>query len=145
MKLLRATGDYDWAAVLRLIRDAFAYMEGRIEPPSSMHVACMVLTSKPGRLYLGRLAVAAGHRGHGLSRRLVETAETRAAALGFDVLELQSRIELVENHAVFAAMGFRNTAETRHAGYDRATSLTFQKRVGTAASPASKPQQGGQL
>ncbi|MDE3028935.1 MAG: GNAT family N-acetyltransferase [Paracoccaceae bacterium] len=167
MKLLRATGDYDWAAVLRLIRDAFAYMEGRIDPPSSMHslsakdiaesarngevwvmeeagapIACMVLTPMPGRLYLGRLAVATGHRGRGLSRQLVETAEARAAALGFDVLELQSRIELVENHAIFAAMGFKNTAETRHAGYDRATSLTFQKRVGSAAS---EPQQSGQL
>jgi predicted N-acetyltransferase YhbS len=167
MKLLRATGDYDWAAVLRLIRDAFAYMEGRIDPPSSMHrlsaddiaesarngevwvmeeagapIACMVLTPMPGRLYLGRLAVATGHRGRGLSRQLVETAEARAVALGFEVLELQSRIELVENHAIFAAMGFKNTAETRHAGYDRATSLTFQKRVG---SSASEPQQGGQL
>ncbi len=170
MKLLQATGDYDWAAVLRLIRDAFAYMEGRIDPPSSMHmlraddiaesarngevwviedagapVACMVLTPKSGRLYLGRLAVAAGYRGRGLSRRLVEKAEARATALGFEVLELQSRIELVENHAIFAAMGFRNTAETRHPGFDRATSLTFQKRVGAAVSPASKPQQGGQL
>lgn len=33
----RAGGDYDWAGVLELIRRAFQGMEGRIDPPSSLH------------------------------------------------------------------------------------------------------------
>jgi hypothetical protein len=33
----RATEPCDWAALLALIRAEFAFMEGRIDPPSSMH------------------------------------------------------------------------------------------------------------
>ena len=145
--------DPDLADILALIRDNFAYMDGRIDPPSSMHrltptdlsracetgevwslgsppVACMVLTPKPDCLYLGKLAVAASHRGQGLAARLVNIAVDRAAAQGLPWLELQTRIELVENHAAFAAMGFVKTAETAHPGYDRPTSITMRRAVG---------------
>ncbi|MES0828080.1 GNAT family N-acetyltransferase [Ruegeria sp. SCP11] len=139
--------------VLRLIRDSFAYMEGRIDPPSSMHrltdeslrqqaqdeevwiignppTAVMFLTAKPGRLYLSKLAVDQSRRGQGLARSLVDWAETRARATGHTVLELQTRIELVENHTVFARLGFVKTGETAHPGYNRTTSITMQKRLG---------------
>jgi GNAT superfamily N-acetyltransferase len=154
MTPVRASGDYDWGAVLRLIRESFAFMDGRIDPPSSMHhlteadvaaqaesgevwvieaagspVACLFLTVKPGCLYLGKLAVAAAWRGRGLARRLVEAAEERARAMGLRALELQTRVELVENHATFRALGFTQTAATAHAGYDRPTSLTFRKPI----------------
>jgi ribosomal protein S18 acetylase RimI-like enzyme len=148
----RAEGAYDWAALLALIRAAFASMEGRIDPPSSMHalteaaiakhaatgevwavgaptVACVFLTPKPGRLYIGKLAVAEEHRGRGLARRLIDLAEARARAMGLPVLELQTRMELVENHAAFAAMGFVKVGETAHPGFARPTSLTFQRAV----------------
>lgn len=141
-------------AVLALIRAAFGYMDGRIDPPSSMHqltevdivaqaeigevwvisdcdrlVACAFLTPKPDYLYLGKLAVAGTHRGQGLARRLVETAETSARARGLSVLELQTRVELVENHAAFARLGFVKTGETAHAGHDRPTSYSWRKTL----------------
>ena len=142
------------AQVLTLIRDSFAYMDGRIDPPSSMHrlslgdlsqsaetgevwaigappVACVVLTLKPDVLYLGKLAVAEAARGQGLARRLVEMAETRAQ--GRRALELQTRVELVENHATFARLGFVETGRTAHAGYDRPTSITMRKVLTPAA------------
>ncbi|WP_170400984.1 GNAT family N-acetyltransferase [Ruegeria arenilitoris] len=138
--------------VLHLIRETFAYMEGRIDPPSSMHRltmeelqrqardgeiwgigdrpdAVVFLTPKPDCLYLSKLAVAQNKRGQGLARRLVEVAERRARAKGFRALELQTRIELVENHATFARLGFAVTRETTHPGYDRTTSLTMRKRL----------------
>ena len=149
---LRATAPYDWAALLRLVQESFAYMDGRIDPPSSMHrltpgaiaeqartgevwvfeedgapVACVFLTPRPDALYLGKLAVARAHRGQGFARHLVEQAEARARALNLHGLELQSRIELTENHTAFAAMGFGQVGATAHPGYDRPTSLTFQK------------------
>ncbi|GHD98926.1 hypothetical protein U879_20630 [Defluviimonas sp. 20V17] len=152
MTPIRAIPPYDWQALLRLIQTNFAYMEGRIDPPSSMHrltagaiarkaeegeiwvieddhhpVACVFLTPREGALYIGKLTVATSHRGRGLARRLVEMAQTRAEALGLQLLELQSRIELVENHAAFASMGFELTGETAHPGFDRPTSLTFRK------------------
>lgn len=148
----QAQEPYDWPAVLRLIRTEFASMEGRIDPPSSMQaltadamaglartgevwvtgappMACMVLTAKPQALYLGKLAVAGSHRGQGLARALIDVATTRARALGLPVLELQTRVELVENHAAFRAMGFAEVGRSSHPGFDRPTSLTFQRAV----------------
>lgn len=150
----RVSDPYDWDALLSLIRSEFAFMQGQIDPPSSMHrltvqdiarqattgevwviedgarpVACLFLTLKPGALYLGKLAVASAYRGQGLARLLVDTAADRARTLGLPVLELQTRIELVENHAAFAAMGFAKTGETAHEGYDHPTSITMHKKV----------------
>lgn len=148
----RAGADEDWGALLRLIRAAFAEMEGRIDPPSSMHrlteaaiaaqadagevwvigapvVACVFLTPRPGALYVGKLAVAGHMRGQGLARALIGVAEAQARTLGLPVLELQTRVELRENHAAFAALGFRQTAATAHPGYARPTSLTFVRDV----------------
>ncbi len=146
------------AAVLALIQAAFAYMEDRIDPPSSMHRltpesvaamaasaeiwvigagaapdACVFLTPEADRLYLGKLAVRERARGQGLGRRLVEHAMVRAAALGLPAVELQTRIELAENHATFAHMGFRKVGETAHAGYDRPTSITMRRDVESPA------------
>lgn len=152
MTPIRATAPYDWAALLRLIQDAFAFMDSRIDPPSSMHaltaetiaaqarsgevwaigsppVACVFLTPKPDALYIGKLAVAASHRHQGLARSLIDLAETRARALDLPALELQTRIELTENHATFRALGFSETARTAHPGYDRPTSVTFRRPV----------------
>jgi ribosomal protein S18 acetylase RimI-like enzyme len=161
MTLHRAESPYDWAALLALIRAAFAGMEGRIDPPSSMHalteaaiaeqaatgevwvvgappVACVFLTPKPGRLYIGKLAVAEAQRGRGLGRLLVDLAEVRARAAGLPLLELQTRVELVENHAAFAAMGFVKVGATAHPGFARPTSFTFQRAVPPFA-PALPP------
>lgn len=154
MTPIRAKDPYDWHALLRLIQTSFAYMEGRIDPPSSMHrltaeaiarqaetgevwviedeghpVACVFLTPHENALYIGKLTVAAGYRGRGLAWRLIETAQARAEAMGLPLLELQSRIELVENHAAFASMGFVLAGETAHPGFDRPTSLTFRKQL----------------
>jgi ribosomal protein S18 acetylase RimI-like enzyme len=135
--------------VLALIRASFAYMEGRIDPPSSMtrltltdvaeHCrrgevwaigapvrACVFLTPLVDALYLGKLAVAEDARGQGLARHLVALAERRARALGRGQLELQVRVELVENQRAFEKMGFVKVAETAHPGYARPTSLTLR-------------------
>lgn len=148
----RAVPPFDWHTVLTLIQDSFAFMEGRIDPPSSMHrltvqdiatqategevwvigqppIACVFLTVKPQALYIGKLAVARSHRGQGLARTLIDMAETRARALGLPALDLQTRVELTENHATFRALGFTETARTAHAGYDRPTSITFRRSL----------------
>ena len=92
-------------------------------------VACVVLTPRPEALYLGKLAVANTHRGRGLARQLVALAEDRARALALPAVELQSRVELTENHSAFAALGFQVVAETAHPGFDHPTSLTFAKSL----------------
>lgn len=153
----RCTAPYDWQALLTLIQTEFAAMDGRIDPPSSMHrltaaaiakqaataevwaigtppVACVFMTPRPrsldtGSLYIGKLAVARSQRRQGLARALVATAETRARALGLPVLELQTRVELTENHDTFRALGFIEVARTAHPGSDRPTTITFRRPV----------------
>ena len=151
----RAVDPFDWPALLTLIQTEFAFMDGRIDPPSSMHaltaqslaqqarsseiwvmgaplVACMVLTAKPHALYLGKLVVAARSRGQGLARRMIAHAETRARALGLPAIELQTRVELNENQATFAALGFVEVGRTAHPGFGRPTSITYRRKVQTA-------------
>jgi ribosomal protein S18 acetylase RimI-like enzyme len=151
MTPLLATDPALWPSILALLREAFAYMEGRIDPPSSLRdltpealsrqaevgeiwvigapVACVFLTPKPGVLYVGKLAVAAGHRGQGLARRLMDVAELRAQEMGLPALELQTRVELVENQAAFRAMGFHEVGWLAHTGFDRPTSITYRRPV----------------
>jgi GNAT superfamily N-acetyltransferase len=149
MTLHRATQPYDWTALLRLIQTEFAYMAGRISPPSSMlalteahlqglaatseiwvigapPIACIILTAKTDSLYLGKLAVAANHRGRGHARALIAQAAARARSLGLPALTLQTRVELVENHAAFAALGFHETGRSAHPGFARPTTVEFR-------------------
>lgn len=151
----RLTGDEPMEPILNLVRAAFAYMDGVVDPPSSVHrltgdgiaraaregevwvleeadrpLACLFLTPEPDRLYIGKLAVAESLRRRGLARQLLAHAEARAKALGLPVLEMRSRVELTGNHVAFEAMGFARTGTTAHEGFDRPTSVTFAKPVG---------------
>ena len=148
----QALAPFDWTALLHLIQSAFAHMDGRVTPPSSMHalteatlaaqsttsevwvlghppIACVILTPQPQSLCIGKLAVAKPHRGQGLARSLITLAEARARALNLPALELQTRVELTENHATFAALGFREVARTAHAGHTRSTSITYRRAL----------------
>jgi GNAT superfamily N-acetyltransferase len=152
MRLVQADASTDFEAVLGLIRASFAYMESRIDPPSSMHrltaasladhaqehelwliqdgddlCACVQFTRRPKCLYVGKLAVSANYRRRGLAARLMQHAEDRARVLALPALELQTRVELTENHATFAALGFVKTGESAHSGYNRPTSITMRK------------------
>lgn len=127
-------------------------MEGVIDPPSSLHsltaeaiaaqsrsgevwvigtpaLACVFLTPKPDALYIGKLAVDPPHQGKGHARALLACAEARARDLGLSALELQTRVELTANHAIFRRLGFVRTAATAHPGYARPTSLTFRRQL----------------
>lgn len=151
MTLRLATDPSLWPPILELLQQSFAYMEGRINPPSSLRElspdaltrqaevgeiwiigapeACVFLTPRQDALYVGKLAVAALQRGRGLARTLIDQAELRARVLGLPVLELQTRVELVENQAAFRAMGFVEVGRTAHAGFDRPTSITYRRTV----------------
>jgi len=145
-------GDDDFREVLALIRATFAYMEGRIDPPSSMQrltvadlaraaaegevwvsgdpvLGCVVLTPSADALYLGKLAVADAARGTGLGRTLVARAEASALARGLPAVQLQCRVELTELHGFYRALGYAEAGRSAHPGFDRPTSVTFRKPV----------------
>ena len=150
---IETAGDADiWdAQVMALLRTAFAGMEGRIDPPSSLHrmgvedvarqrregtlllaiagdvlIGCVFLSRRDDHAYLGKLAVAPDWTRRGIARTLVERAAEFAQR---PILRLETRIELVENHAAFARMGFVEMGRTAHPGYSHPTSLTMERRL----------------
>ena len=150
-----ATDTADWQAVLDLVLEAFAYMEGRIDPPSSAHrltveamaaqteegavfmaegrdgtlLGCVFLKPKGDAFYLGKLAIRPARQGEGIGRRLFEASIEEARARNLPEIELQARVELTENHAALAAMGFREVGRTAHDGYNRPTSVTMRYTI----------------
>jgi GNAT superfamily N-acetyltransferase len=151
----RAPPDFaDWEKVRALILDAFAYMRGRIDPPSSALrmtaasmaedaatgalllaecegalVGCAFARSKGDALYVAKLAVRTDMQARGFGRALMAAVREEARARGLAALELQTRIELIENHAAFARLGFVKIAETAHPGFTRPTSITMRAQV----------------
>lgn len=149
-------GGYDdFTVLLELILKSFAYMDGVIDPPSSAHrlstkslerkameeiglaaidecglVGCAFAKPEANALYLGKLAVDPDQQGRGIGRMLLTEAETFARDLGLPMLRLETRIELTGNHRRFAAWGFEKTAENRHPGFTRTTSIEMCKRLG---------------
>lgn len=141
--------------LLQVILTAFAYMEGVIDPPSSAArltakalgekseqeiafavlegdriVGCVFLRPEPPEtLYIGKLAVLPDAQGKGVGKRLLMLAEEVARAKGLSGLRLETRIELTRNQSYFAALGFVKTAENRHAGFDRTTSVEMRKAL----------------
>lgn len=147
----------DWTALHALLVTCFEGMEGRIDPPSSLKamtpetlrakaedetlvtvwqderlVGCGYFSDTGRSIYLGKLAVLPAHRGRGLLRRMVAEAAEMARRLDRPVLDLSTRVELVENHATFAALGFVETARTAHPGFDRPTSIRMELRIPSA-------------
>ena len=145
----------DWQSLLDLILDAFAYMNGVIDPPSSALkltpasleqkardeigyvvyvdgtlVACAFFRPEPHVcLFIGKLAVSPAFQGRGLGRALLDQAVADARRLGLTRLRLETRIELTGNHRQFEHWGFVKTAENAHKGYDRTTSIEMQRVV----------------
>ncbi|WP_373087178.1 GNAT family N-acetyltransferase [Sneathiella sp.] len=141
----------DWQGLLSLLFEAFAYMEARIDPPSSLHllnettiiqkaaeeivllaydgdrlVGCCFLKDLGETMYLGKLAVRREGQKSGIGIALVNYAIDLCRAEGKKRIELQSRIELVEVHDFFRRRGFAQAGTTAHKGYNRPTSITMQ-------------------
>lgn len=144
----------DWPALLALLRSSYAYMESRIDPPSSLLrmdvgqleqkareevlilaladrrlVGCAFACLRDDSIYVGKLAVDAAYRRRGVARGIMQAVETIARAHARAFIEFETRIELVENHETFAALGFRKVGESAHPGFDRATSIRMRKPV----------------
>ncbi|WP_254695719.1 N-acetyltransferase [Leisingera sp. NJS204] len=133
-----------------LTRRSFAYIDGRIDQPSSMHrltvdlrkdlylvgskiraarslhAACIFLISKTDRLYLGKLAADPARHGSGRARQIEDLAAKRVRDPGLPALELLTRVELVENHRSFDRLGFFKTAEGAYPGCSRVTGITMR-------------------
>jgi len=138
--------------LLELVQRAFAFMESLINPPSSMQSltvekiksacsfgevwtigelpdACVFLKVRGDYLYISKLAVNEIMRGKGLARKLVDLAEHRAKSMGLSGLELETRVELTENHDTFQCLGFVKSGEGSHDGFVRTTFIVMRKAI----------------
>ena len=147
-------GFEDFTALHELLVSAFAYMDERIDPPSSLHrlnsetlrdkaeseylalafkdeelVGCLFACPRSAAWYVGKLAVRKDSRGLGIGVLLLETIQSVAVKCGCNALEVEVRVELVENHRFFEKCGFIKCGENAHTGYDSSTSFTFRKSV----------------
>ncbi len=145
----------DFNVLHELLISTFAYMDDRIDPPSSMHrlsveglrekaraetlilalsgaelVGCAYVCPKVGLCYVGKVAVREDHRGLGLGDRLIQKAGQVALRHDCNVLELETRVELLENHRYFERLGFLKCGENAHEGYNRPTSFLYRKLLG---------------
>ncbi len=129
-------GDAD--AVAGLIRLAFSAIPARLEPPPSAlletgetvrahlqagggalvegPLACVLWAEREGGLYVGRLCTHPGHWGRGLAAALMQEAEAEARRRGLPRLHLGVRLALLDNHRLFARLGFEETKLHTHAG-----------------------------
>ncbi|MGF6228601.1 GNAT superfamily N-acetyltransferase [Inquilinus ginsengisoli] len=153
---MRGDSAEEIAAVVALIRGAFADYLDRLDPPPSavnetaesitallgreqglvaeaggVAVGCLVLQRREGGdLYVGRVAVAREHRGSGVGRALMAAAEAEARRLGGMRLALGVRLALDGNRRFFASLGFTEGALHAHPGYDRPTWVEMTKAIG---------------
>ena len=152
----RAPQDFrQWDRLLELLREAFAYQEHRIDPPSSVSalnagllaekssrehlflatvaselVGCVFAIDRPPLLHVSKLAVWPHLQGRGIGRRLMSAVEVFARESGRTILELETRIELTENHRTFESLGFNKVSEHAHEGFDHATYIRMRRFLG---------------
>jgi len=144
----------DYASLLALLQKSFAFMEGRIDPPSSLHsydedklrekasaetlltaidsdklVGCLFVRHQADSLYLGKLAVDDAMRGKGVARQLIDVANLIGRQWSCRILEVETRVELTENQLFFAHLGFKKVAQNSHEGFDRPTSYTYHRSI----------------
>ena len=156
--VIRQAAVADAAVLLDVMRRAFAEYRGVLKPESSVFVeteaviaaklaggggflaigsekpvGCIIAELKGDRGapagYLGRLAVDPGLRRRGLARRLMLAGEGFARARGLTSVEVQVRIALTGNIALFQSLGYRETARASHPGYAQPTYLVMEKSL----------------
>ena len=151
----RPTMPADAAAIIALIRAAFAVQSVPTDPPSGALrettetiaaaivagggavvtqggaiIGSVLWEEKDGGLYFGRLAVHPAQRRRGIARALVNAAEAEARRRGLPRVHLSTRLPLLDNRRLFAKCGFVETVLNTHAGYSTPTSMVMEKWLG---------------
>jgi predicted N-acetyltransferase YhbS len=156
--VIRPAAPGEAAALLAVMRRAFAEYRGVLVPESSVFVetpdliaeklaggggfiavegekpvGCLIAEEKDGRGYpigyLGRLAVDPSLRRQGLAWRLMLAGEGFARDRGLKIAEVQVRIVLPGNIALFQSLGYRETARQAHPGFTAPTYLVMEKSL----------------
>jgi GNAT superfamily N-acetyltransferase len=137
-----------------LLCRAFGEYEGRLDPPSGVHletssslaerlrrggalvceagtaaVGCAFYEPGAGFLYVGRFGVVPERRGTGIGALLLEAAERHAPGYGFTTVRLNVRIALEGLRAYYEARGYAPIAYHAHVGYASPTYVEMEKEL----------------
>jgi GNAT superfamily N-acetyltransferase len=82
-------------------------------------IAVIVLNTEENSLLVENVAVSPAAQGTGLGRRLMEFAEGQALSSGLTRMTLYTNEVMTENLAIYAKLGYRETARRSQDGYDR--------------------------
>jgi ribosomal protein S18 acetylase RimI-like enzyme len=154
MAAIRSAGPEEAAILLDLMRRAFDEYRGVLQPESSVFVeteaaiaeklaqggglvaaragrpvGCVIAEAKQGRGYLGRLAVLPEARRAGIARRLMLAGEGFLRGRESRLAEVNVRILLEGNIALFESLGYRETARLAHPGWPTPTYLVMEKSL----------------
>lgn len=155
---LRAATEEDAPSILDVIHAAFAEYQGKLDPPSgapgeteaslrSLFVSercivagfdaqmagCVFFHIGLSDTYFHRLAVLPAYRGRGVGLALTAGVEAQAVRAGSPRVRLGVRLQLPENQALYAALGYKVTGLHAHPGYDRPTYAAMVKDVSQPA------------
>ena len=82
-------------------------------------IAALELVPHEDHLLVENIAVAPGHQGRGLGRKLMAFAEAEALRQGLAETRLYTHQTMVENIALYSRIGYRETGRGQQAGFDR--------------------------
>lgn len=141
MRVIRKASREERADVETIVREAYARYAGRIGKPAGPVFAdyarlidegrvwvlaeagavlgILVLVLAPDGALLDNVAVSPTAQGRGLGRALIDHAELKARAAGFDAIALYTNAVMTENLAKYARLGYVETHRATEDGYDR--------------------------
>jgi len=145
----------DAPTLLTIIQQAYAHYRDFLDPPSGAFretcaalaelltresavlagtgaeaAGCVFYDLANGELYLHRMAVIPAARQQSVGHALVSYVEARARELGCARVRLGVRLQLPENQAFYARIGYAVLGPDTHPGYTRPTFLHMAKGVG---------------
>ena len=146
--MIRKATEADAKAVERIVAAAYAPLAQKMDkPPAPMLddyparinegavdvwvdgdivLGMIILVDQPDALMLENVAVAPEAQGRGIGRDLIRFAEAVAQDRGHSLIRLYTHDTMTANQAMYARLGYVETARGEDEGYDR---VQFEKQL----------------
>jgi ribosomal protein S18 acetylase RimI-like enzyme len=92
-------------------------------------VGFLVLVAEDDAMLLDGVAVRPARQGRGVGRALLELAEDRSRAAGYDRIRLYTNVLMVENQALYERVGYQETGRASEHGFAR---VFYEKALGVS-------------